>query len=85
MVYAEAHPERIGHLVLRGICFLRPLEIDWIYQEGSSWLFPKYYEEFISVLPEVERGNILHNSNKKITGKDEAEKLRCAKTLLNGK
>lgn len=79
LAYAQTHPERTGHLVLRGICFLRPSEIDWIYQEGSSWMFPEYYEELINVLPEVERGNILHNYYRRITGNDEAEKLRCAK------
>lgn len=79
MAYAQSHPTRVGHLVLRGIFLIRKAEIDFFYQEGSSWLFPEYHEELANLLPAVERGNILHNYNRRLTGNNEEEKLKFAK------
>ena len=40
LAYAEAHPERVTELVLRGIFLLRYAEIRWFYQHGASEIFP---------------------------------------------
>ena len=40
LAYAEAHPERVTELVLRGIFLLRYAEIRWLYQHGASEIFP---------------------------------------------
>ncbi|EAR84013.1 proline iminopeptidase (macronuclear) [Tetrahymena thermophila SB210] len=79
LAYAQSHPDRVGHLVLRGIFLLRKSEIDFFYQEGSSWLFPEYHEKLRELLPEVQQGNILHNYYLKLTGKNEEEKIKFAK------
>ena len=79
LAYAETHPERVEHLVLRGIFLVRREEIEFFYQEGSSWLFPEFHEEFKNLLPEVERKNILFNYWRRITGKNEEERLKFAK------
>lgn len=77
--YAETHPERVGHLVLRGIFLLRREEINFFYQEGSNWIYPEFYEEFCELLPEVERKDILFNYWRRITQGSESEKLKYAK------
>jgi proline iminopeptidase len=41
-------------LVLCGIFLGRTNEIKFLYQEGSSWLFPELHEELKNNLPEVE-------------------------------
>ena len=79
LAYAETHPERVGALVLRGIFMVRREEIQFFYQEGSSWLFPDYYEEFKNLLPEVERQDILFGYWKRITSGNEEERLKFAK------
>lgn len=79
LAYAETHPDRVGHLVLRGIFMIRREEIQFFYQEGSSWLFPEFFEEFSGLLPEVEKKDILFNYWRKITQGDESEKLKFAK------
>ena len=33
LAYAQAHPEAVGGLVLRGVCLLRRQEIDWFYRQ----------------------------------------------------
>src|SRR6476620_6880050 len=40
LAYAEANPERVSEIVLRGIFLLRYAEIRWFYQHGASEIFP---------------------------------------------
>jgi len=58
---------------------LRSSELEFFYQEGSSWIFPDFHEELVNTLPENERGQIIKNFNKHVTGDDEEMKLKCAK------
>jgi proline iminopeptidase len=58
LAYAQAHPERVLGLVLRGIFLCRPLEIDWfLYQ--MRFIFPEAWRAFAELLPEHERGDLL--------------------------
>jgi proline iminopeptidase len=59
LAYAETHPERCTHLVLRGIFLLRKWEIDWLYQYGASAIFPDFWEEYLKPIPENERHDML--------------------------
>jgi proline iminopeptidase len=79
LAYAETHPNKVEHLILRGIFLLRREEIQFFYQNGSAWLFPEYHEELKNLLPEVEREDILFNYWRRITGKNEEEKVKFAK------
>jgi len=79
LAYAQKHPEKVGHLVLRGIFLVRRSEIQFFYQDGASWIFPDYHEELKNKLPEVEREDILFNYWRKLTGTDEELKLKLAK------
>lgn len=45
LAYAQAHPQHVSELVVRGIFGLRRAEVQWFYQEGASWLFPDRWEE----------------------------------------
>jgi len=79
LVYAQAHPEKVERLVLRGVFMCRKSEIDFFYQEGTSWLFPDFHEELVSLLPEVERKDVLWNYWRRLTGDNEEVKLKFAK------
>lgn len=52
LAYAQAHPERVTELVLRGIFTLRRSELDWYYNGGAANLAPEWWRSFCSVLPE---------------------------------
>ena len=58
LAYAEAHPERVLSLALRGIFLCRKEEIDW-FLYGMRWLAPEIWREFVEYLPEAERGDLL--------------------------
>jgi len=59
LAYAETYPERVTELVLRGIFTLRRSELEWFYQEGCNWIFPDAFEDYVRVIPETERGDLI--------------------------
>ena len=72
LAYAQTHADRVSELVLRGIFTLRRSEIRWFYQEGASQLFPDVWEEYLSVIPEAERGDLLGAYHRRLFDADPA-------------
>jgi proline iminopeptidase len=68
--YAQAHPDRVSALILRGIFLLRPHEIRWFYQEGASFVFPDLWESFLAPIPPEEHGDLLAAYHRRLTGTD---------------
>ena len=81
LAYAQTHPERVTELVLRGVFLFQQYELDWMYKEGgASQLYPDKWDEFVSVIPEAERGgDLIEAFAKRLTGSDAAEQLSAAK------
>ncbi|MES2885367.1 MAG: prolyl aminopeptidase [Pseudomonadota bacterium] len=79
LAYAETHPTRTTALVLRGIFLLRKLEIDWFYQEGTSFIFPDQWEAYRDAIPEAERGDFVTAYYKRLTSADAAVRAAAAK------
>ena len=79
LAYAQACPERVRALVLRGIFLCRPHEFAWFYQQGASRLFPDYWQDFVSPVDPSERDDILGAYHRLLTGKDELRRLAAAK------
>lgn len=52
LAYAQAHPEQVSELVLRGIFTLRRDELDWYYNGGAGHLSPAWWRSFCAPLPE---------------------------------
>jgi len=79
LAYAETHPERVTHLVLRGIFLLRKSEIDWFYQFGASEIFPDFWEEYEKPIPVEERNDFVKAYYKRLTHPDKAVQIEAAK------
>jgi proline iminopeptidase len=79
LAYAEAHPERVTELVLRGIFMLRRAELDWFYQSGASCLYPDRWEDYVAPIPVAERGDLMHAFHRRLTGSDRAAALAAAR------
>lgn len=79
LVYAETHPENVLGLVLRGIFLCRPEDIAWFYQQGASAIFPDYWESYVSLIPENERGNLVAAYYKRLISEDEDIRLAAAR------
>jgi len=74
LAYAQAHPQRVSELVLRGIFMIRKWEIDWFYQNpgGAGALYPDLWEEYVSPIPPEERGDMVRAYYKRLTSTDPA-------------
>ncbi|HVF49830.1 MAG TPA: prolyl aminopeptidase [Pyrinomonadaceae bacterium] len=79
LAYAETHPKRVRALVLRGIFLCRKKEIQWFYQEGASAIYADVWEQYASVIPEDERGDMLSAYHRRLTSDDEQVRLEAAR------
>ncbi len=79
LAYAEKHPERVTELILRGIFLLRQREVDWLYQEGASRIFPDAWEPYRDAIPEAERSDFMTAYAKRLLSDDPAVNLPAAK------
>ena len=80
LAYAETHPERVTGLVLRGIFLCRPQEIRWFYEDGqgASAIFPETWEQYVRIIPESERGDMIRAYYDRLTSADEAVRREAA-------
>ena len=79
LAYAETYPERVTELVLRGIFLFDQYEIDWMYKDGgASQVYPDKFEEFLTLIPEEERGDLVEAYRKRLTSSDKGEQLHAA-------
>ncbi|MDI9246686.1 prolyl aminopeptidase [Marinobacter sp. CHS3-4] len=79
LVYAQAYPERVSGLVLRGIFLCRPQDIEWFYQSGASRVFPDYWQDYLATIPENERGDLVSAYYRRLTSSNELEQIQAAK------
>jgi proline iminopeptidase len=80
LAYAQAFPQRVSALVLRGIFLCRDEEIRWFYQSGADRIFPDYWQDFLAPIPEAERDDLLHAYHRRLTGQNEVSRMSAAKS-----
>ena len=78
LAYAEAHPERVTGLVLRGIFLGSARETDW-FLNGMGRFFPEHHRRFLDALPEAERGDPLANYYRRIADPDPEVHMPAAR------
>ena len=79
LLYAEAFPERVLGLVLRGIFLCRKSDIDWFYRYGASCIFPDHWQDFVAQIPDDERADLLGAYHRRLTGDNEITRMAAAK------
>ena len=79
LLYAQAYPELVMGLILRGIFLCRDEDIHWFYQKGASHIFPDYWQHYLQVIPPAERSDMLSAYYKRLTGDNEIERMAAAK------
>ena len=78
IAYAEAHPERVTGLVLRGIFLCRKQEIDW-FLYGMRWIFPEIWRRFAEAVPEAERDDLLGAYHRRLVDPDPQVHMPAAR------
>ena len=77
LAYAQAHPERVLALVLRGVFLARDWEIRWFMVDMRN-VFPEAWNAFSGFLPDAERSDLLASYYRRLTNPDPAVHLAAA-------
>lgn len=84
LAYAQAHPDRVTELVLRGIFLLRRSEIDWYYNGGAAHIFPDVWESYLAPIPADERDGDLVAAYHRLLTSDDQDVARAAARAWTG-
>jgi proline iminopeptidase len=80
LVYAQNHPASVKSLVLRGIFLGRDEDTQWTFASGGATrIFPDYWQEYLSALPEGESQSSVHSAYKILIGDDKEAALKVAR------
>lgn len=79
LLYAQAHPDKVTGMVLRGTFLCREQDLTWFYRSGADAIFPDYWQEFIKPIAENERNDLIHAYHKRLNGDNELAKMAAAK------
>jgi proline iminopeptidase len=81
LVYAQTYPSHVLGMILRGIFLNRNIDVQWLFGGlGANKIFPDFWEEFLSILPDEQRHNPLLAYYEMLTGEDEVARMLAAKT-----
>ena len=79
LLYAQAHPERVTRLVLRGVFTMTRAELDWFYGGGAGAFWPEQWQAFSQMVPAEERHDPIADYHRRLFGADAAERVRFAR------
>lgn len=75
LIYAQAHPDRALHLVLRGVFLMMQRELDWFYGGGAGQFWPDLWARFTGLIPEAEHGDLIEAYHKRLFSGDRNEEI----------
>ncbi len=78
LAYAQAYPDRVRGLVLRGVFLGRDAEVDW-FLHGMAAVFPDAHAAFVGHLPAEERHDVLGAYLRRLTDLDPSVHLPAAR------
>ncbi|KAB2360215.1 prolyl aminopeptidase [Actinomadura montaniterrae] len=83
LAYAQAHPERVTEMVLRGVYLVRPSDEAWGFTPGgAAHLFPAEWAAFRDAIPPDERDDLVAAYGRRIEDPDPAVHLPAARAWM---
>ena len=83
LIYAITHPDRVSHLVLRGVFLATKAELTWFYGGGAGAFFPDLWSRFIEVIPEAERHDLIAAYHRRLFSGNLVEETRYGRIWAN--
>lgn len=80
LVYGQTHPDKVRHLVLRGVFLMTEGELDWFYGGGAGAFWPDRWTEFVRPIPEPERADLIKAYHARLFSGDVASETRYARS-----
>lgn len=83
LLYAEAFPQAVSGMILRGLFLARQRDLDWFFgSNGVCRLLPAAWSEFSSEIPESERADLVAAQHRRIHSSDRDVAVKAARTWL---
>lgn len=79
LIYAQTHPDRATHIILRGVFLMTEVELDWFYGGGAGKFWPETWARFANMIPENERGDMIAAYAKRLFSGDRPTEVKYAK------
>jgi proline iminopeptidase len=79
LIYAQAHPDRVAYLILRGVFLMTQGELDWFYGGGAGRFWPDLWARFADVIPPDERGDMIAAYHRRLFSGDMMMETRFAR------
>jgi len=83
LIYAISQPDRVAHLVLRGVFLMTQAELTWFYGGGAGAFFPDLWDRFVAPIPEEERGDLIGAYHRRLFSGNLMEETRLARSWAN--
>ncbi|WBU52768.1 prolyl aminopeptidase [Paracoccus sp. SCSIO 75233] len=82
LAYAQAHPDKVTALILRGVFLATQAELDWFYGGGAARFWPERWQAFCEPIPEAERGDMIAAYHSRLFCGDKSEERRFARSWI---
>ncbi|RMH47243.1 MAG: prolyl aminopeptidase [Alphaproteobacteria bacterium] len=82
LLYAQAHPDHVRALVLRGVFLMTAAELDWFYGGPAGAFWPERWERFVAMIPPAERGDLIAAYHRRLFGPSQEEQIRYARAWV---
>ena len=79
LLYTQAYPDQVLHLMLRSVFLARDEDVDWFFKTGTPKIFPVQWQEFIKLVPRGERADILMAYDKLLSDENDIKRMGAAK------
>ncbi|WP_312525414.1 prolyl aminopeptidase [Paracoccus sp. (in: a-proteobacteria)] len=83
LAYAQAHPEAVTALVLRGVFLGMKRELDWFYRGGAARFFPDRWAHFLAPIPESEHADPIAAYHQRLFCGDLTREIRFSLPWIN--
>lgn len=79
LVYAQAFPDRVRGMILRGVFLCRQKDLDWFYKDGANRIFPDAWTDLIKPVRENMRHDLIAAYDKLLSSDNELQRMGAAK------
>lgn len=80
LLYAQAHPKQVKHMILRGILLANRSNRDWFFKCGANKVFPDYWRDFVKDIPANEQDDLITAYYNRLTSDNEIMRMAAAKS-----
>ncbi|WP_428241241.1 prolyl aminopeptidase [Gynuella sp.] len=80
LAYAQDYPDSVLGFMLRGAFLARTKDIDWLYKEGASRIFPEFWESFTDMVGGENGTPLIDAYYQLLSGTNELKRMGAAKS-----